>query len=169
MQKPKEMAERGFALLLGGFTCGTGWNLNFLLKFGWFPPPVRKALTSSTRAVNAASHSFSFWMQSIICFTCRNKGQGSTWAYKYHLYSKLKLPLLQYNSWHAPGWICSQVTALHCALQKVLIPPCLELHVVSIGHFLGWVFLWEEMKLIFLCLFWLSTKNGKKVRVLIYT
>lgn len=93
MQKPKEMAERGFALLLGGFTCGTGWNLNFLLKFGWFPPPVRKALTSSTRAVNAASHSFSFWMQSIICFTCRNKGQGSTWAYKFSSLLKAEIAI----------------------------------------------------------------------------
>lgn len=93
MQKPKEMAERGFALILGGFTCGTGWNLNFLLKFGWFPPPVRKALTSSTRAVNAASHSFSFWMQSIICFTCRNKGQGSTWAYKFSSLLKAEIAI----------------------------------------------------------------------------
>lgn len=97
------------------------------------------------------------------------KGRALPEPTGFHLYSRLKFPFLQYSSWRALGWICSQITALHCTLQKVLIPSCQKLHVVSIGHFLGWAFLLEETKLIFLCLFWLSTKNRQKVKVLIYT
>lgn len=58
-------------------------GLGLLLKFGRFPPSIREAPTSSTRTVNATSHSCSLWMQSIIYFTCRRKGQGSTWAFKF--------------------------------------------------------------------------------------
>lgn len=153
MQKPKEMAERGFVLLLGEFTCS-----HHLLGKHWTAQPEQ-------------------WMLQAVPFGCKAafvspaeaKGRALPEPTSFHLYWRLKLPLLQYNSSHAPSWICSQITALHCNLQKVLTPPWQKLHMVSIGHFLGWVFLWEEIKLIFLCLFWLSTKNGKKVKVLIYT
>lgn len=157
MQKSKEMAEREFVLLLGWFTCATGAPTEI-----WVVPtaqPEQWMLQVTT---------FPFGCKASFVSPAETKGWALPEPTSFHLYSRLKFPLLQYNSWHAPGWICSQVTALHCILQKVLILPCLKLHMVSIDPFLGWVFLGEEMKLIVLCLFWLSTKNGKKVRVLIY-
>lgn len=109
MQKPKEMAERVFVLLLG-FAC-------FLLKFGWFPPPVRKALTSSTRTVNATSHSYSFWMRSIICFTCRSKGQGSTRAYRFSslLKAQISIPAVQFLTCTRVDLLSNHSTALYFA------------------------------------------------------
>lgn len=41
-------------------------GLGLLRKFGWLPACVRKALASTTRTVNATSHSCSSWMPSIL-------------------------------------------------------------------------------------------------------
>lgn len=162
MQKPKEVAERVFCLVTGRICLwdwGSYWNsggCQHVLGKHWPAQPEQWMLQVAAVPLGCQA-------------SCRSKGQGSTWDYRFSSLLKAQIPLLQYNCWHAPGWICSQITALHCTWQKTLMPPCQRLHVVSIGHFLGWVFLWEEIKLIFLYLLCLSAKNGKKIRVLILT
>lgn len=110
---------------------------------------------------------FPFGCKASFVSPAETKGRALPEPTSFHLYSRLKFPLLQYNSrvdllsghstapYFAEGVDSSLSEVTHGINRSFL-----RLSIFVGGN--------ETDRLIVLCLFWLSTKNGKKVRVLIY-